>query len=178
MIPYKETKPMNIKPNQKENKRAFFDVENAEYNDVEVIELLCLDKFEVERDGDKLVLTRIKPQYPKTYEECVRALQLTNFELPTEIGYKGILLHRFQQLLICRDAYWKIASKQIGLDKPWKPDWKSFYSMKHCIGTDKVIVGRCNRTTGNKILAFPTEEMRDAFYDNFKELIEQCKELL
>ena len=27
-------------------------------------------------------------------------------------------------------------------------------------------------------LAFPTEEMRDAFYENFKELIEECKELL
>ena len=26
--------------------------------------------------------------------------------------------------------------------------------------------------------AFPTEEMRDAFYENFKDLIEQCKELL
>ena len=30
----------------------------------------------------------------------------------------------------------------------------------------------------NKILVFPTIEMRDAFYDNFKELIENCKELL
>jgi hypothetical protein len=29
-----------------------------------------------------------------------------------------------------------------------------------------------------KILAFPTEEMRDTFYENFKDLIEQCKELL
>jgi hypothetical protein len=28
------------------------------------------------------------------------------------------------------------------------------------------------------ILAFPTEEMRDAFYENFKYLIEECKELL
>ena len=31
---------------------------------------------------------------------------------------------------------------------------------------------------GNKILAFPTAEMRDAFFEDFKELIEQCKELL
>ena len=30
----------------------------------------------------------------------------------------------------------------------------------------------------NIILTFPTEEMRDTFYENFKELIEQCKELL
>ena len=30
----------------------------------------------------------------------------------------------------------------------------------------------------NTVLAFPTKEMRDAFYENFKDLIEQCKELL
>ena len=28
------------------------------------------------------------------------------------------------------------------------------------------------------ILSFPTEEMRDAFYENFKEQIEVCKEFL
>ena len=31
---------------------------------------------------------------------------------------------------------------------------------------------------GSTILEFPTEEMRDAFYENFKELINECKELL
>ena len=30
----------------------------------------------------------------------------------------------------------------------------------------------------NHILSFPTEEMRDAFYENFKDLIELCKEFL
>ena len=30
----------------------------------------------------------------------------------------------------------------------------------------------------NMILIFPTEEMRDAFHENFKELIESVKELL
>lgn len=30
----------------------------------------------------------------------------------------------------------------------------------------------------NKILIFPAEEMRDAFYKNFKSEIKRCKELL
>jgi hypothetical protein len=30
----------------------------------------------------------------------------------------------------------------------------------------------------NRILVFPTEEMRDAFYENFKDLIEKCKKFL
>jgi hypothetical protein len=30
----------------------------------------------------------------------------------------------------------------------------------------------------NYLLDFPTEEIRDTFYENFKDLIEACKELL
>ena len=33
-------------------------------------------------------------------------------------------------------------------------------------------------SSDNCILIFPTEEIRDAFYENFKNEIEQCKELL
>ena len=65
----------------------------------------------------------------------------------------------------------------MGLGKPWEPDW-SIYEHKLCLGTDKdKVIEECV-TTGNRILAFPTEEMRDAFYENFNNLIEYCKELL
>lgn len=33
-------------------------------------------------------------------------------------------------------------------------------------------------TAFNKILIFPTEEIRDIFYENFQDKIEECKELL
>lgn len=49
-------------------------------------------------------------------------------------------------------------------------------------------INTCNKKASNartrnfcvfiKALAFPTAEMRDTFYENFKDLIEQCKELL
>ena len=44
----------------------------------------------------------------------------------------------------------------------------------------KVIWNRpeCEGVTGSRVLAFPTAEMRDAFYANFKKEIEICKELL
>ena len=34
------------------------------------------------------------------------------------------------------------------------------------------------RHPDNHILIFPTPEMRNAFYENFNDLIEECKELL
>ena len=55
---------------------------------------------------------------------------------------------------------------------------------KRCNTTKQTIFKYENEITlsdnnwSNRILAFPTIEMRDAFHDNFKDLIEQCKELL
>jgi hypothetical protein len=63
------------------------------------------------------------------------------------------------------------------LGKPWEPDWNE--------ETDKfTISNKCNKIYLNytawyaEVLSFPTAEMRDTFYENFKDLIEQCKELL
>ena len=38
---------------------------------------------------------------------------------------------------------------------------------------------QCDKETIIRVLsAFPTAEMRDAFYESFKDLIEKCKKLL
>lgn len=110
------------------------------------------------------------PQYPKTYEECCEVLKtpIDNF-ISRSAGYKAGLLSTFQRLLICRDAYWKIAGD-------WEPCFGEafIYAIGTCYGTvEKRMV-----TGGSGILLFPTEEMRDAFYENFKDIIKQCKELL
>lgn len=134
----------------------------------------------VDDDKQQVVFTKIGHHYPRTYEECCDVLKIPNNEryiyIDVPLSYNKVL-KTFTQLLICRDAYWKIAGEQMGLDKPWKPYW-TIYKHKFCLGTDKdKVIEECV-TTGNRILAFPTTEMRDVFYENFKELINQCKELL
>jgi hypothetical protein len=42
-------------------------------------------------------------------------------------------LEAFRKLLICRDAYWKIAGEQLELDKPWEPDWSTESEVKYVI---------------------------------------------
>ena len=121
-----------------------------------------------------------KPQYPKTYEECYDILGLLK---PSDddsniFGYNTPLLSKFQKLLICRDAYWKIAGEQMGLDKPWKPDWDNENEFKYSLYYFRNRIVYDYSLFSPTILAFPTEEMRDAFYENFKDLIESCKELL
>lgn len=131
-----------------------------------------------------------QPKYPKTYEECCMIIGFSSNTLKWDNPFcinrdthpyiKNLdnLIENFYKLLICRDAYWKIAGEQMGLDKPWEPDWRNSNEDKYCI---EYSYGRINSVTTNiynYILAFPTAEMRDAFYENFKVLIEQCKELL
>lgn len=139
----------------------------------------------------KIILEKKKKEvtYPKTYAECCKILGFINVDLCFNADYRSFdaskeqwkrlgLMNQFYQLLICRDAYWKIAGEEIGLGKPWEPDWLDDDTKKYVITSTKVFGTFGGLGYINYILTFPTEEMRDAFYENFKELIEQCKELL
>ena len=120
-------------------------------------------------ENKQVIFTKIKPHYPKTYEECCEVLSYEP-DRQTVTGYDAELIENLQTLKLCRDAYWKIAGD-------WKPEFR-FGKKKYCIMTkdNKVIKATVEET--NRILVFSTEEMRDAFYEGFKDLIEQCKELL
>ena len=130
-------------------------------------------------NATKIVLEKKKKEYPKTYEECCKVIGIDstiNHTIGTHFRYRYTIEH-FIKLLICRDAYWKIAGEEMGLGKPWEPDWLDD-NLKPCIGTASNEIIKCTSYSDNTILTFPTAEMRDAFYENFKELIETVKELL
>ena len=139
-----------------------------------------------------------QPKYPKTYEECCEILMdKTNFQdfslvlakLSTNINEENsispepphiTLINNFYKLLICRDAYWKIAGEQMGLGKPWDAtygcgEWGYWFG--YSIIENEIYL-QDSRILVNHTLVFPTKEMRDTFYDNFKDLIEECKEFL
>jgi hypothetical protein len=127
-------------------------------------------------DGRTFVQKK-KQQYPKTF------IEVLNFWHPDrqieddyQIYYKKDLIEKFQNLLYARDAYWKIAGEEMGLCEPWKQD---YYDRCFIIANNNGNIHTYEyHGNNNVILAFPTEEMRDAFYENFKDLIENCKELL
>jgi hypothetical protein len=139
------------------------------------LEVLVNDRFELKEDNGKFYIIKKQPQYPKTYEECAQIL-LERASIRNDIGHKGDLLIALQRLLVCRDAYWKIAGEQMGLGKPWEQDYDD-----RCFiiaNNDGNIHTYEYHGSNNVVLAFPTAEIRDAFYENFKDLIESCKELL
>ena len=127
-------------------------------------------------------LVKKQPQYPKTYEECCEVLGSDPSRIIVLSNRKDIIheenkhcyeMYNLYQLLICRDAYWKIAGD-------WKEKRKE-KAMHYVICSTllgEVVKNTMPNCIANYLLDFPTAEMRDAFYENFKELIEQCKELL
>ena len=131
----------------------------------------------IDDDNQQVVFEKIGYQYPKTYEECCEVLNLGEDGNLYTKGHQASLIQDFHKLFICRAAYWKIAGEEMGLGKPWQPDWNNV-SDKHCIYfvSGEIWLTECQ--TRQCTLAFPTAEMRDAFYENFKELIDKCKELL
>lgn len=139
-------------------------------------------------NATKIVLEKKKREYPKSLSECLKVLGYEEDALLIHqclYSYNVNLLAYFQKLLICRDAYWKIAGEEMGLRKSWEPDWKNSEEKRYCIVNIEGSINLPETTltkwilkVTNKILVFPTEEMRDAFYDNFKSEIECCKELL
>ena len=159
---------------------------DSNYSDkVEVL----LNNYEyIEEDG-KAFFVKKKKEYPKTYEECCKVFGLKHHlslgwnsydvysgiisSLPKRIEDIAKKLESLSKLLICRDAYWELYGDEMGLGKPWEPDWNDEKQDKYGFH-DEVKYTIIN----SALFVFPTEEMRDAFKDNFKKEIEMCKELL
>ena len=129
-------------------------------------------------NATKIVLEKKKKEYPKTFLECCDVLNIEKLIERGVKGYKAELFDTLQKLYICRDAYWKIYGDEMGLGKPWEPDWKDGDTHKLNIHVIKDEI-RCGvGLVKSDLLSFPTEEMRDAFKENFDKDIEICKELL
>lgn len=137
------------------------------------LEYKIVDGYDVDKiENGNIILKPIKPKYPTTYDECCDILNANEF-----VEYE--LMTNFPKLINARNAYWKIAGEQMGLDKSWESPLPSLFETVHCIRRkNNEIIKGSYRGGKSEILEFPTEEMRDAFYENFKDLIEQCKELL
>ena len=146
-------------------------------------------------DNGNIVLKEKKKELPKTWLECLRTVNETEYindcsetekhDKVEDMERDGVLLGNRDrnllplglatpmlalcQLLVCRNAWWK----QLG----WKPDWKGEED-KYCIYNTEGNIESLVFNFNNRILAFPDMETANKFYEAFKDLIEEAKELL
>ena len=139
----------------------------------EVKKLTIPEDYEFDRVEDgKVILKKKEAELPKTWDECTKGLGMSyypaiNWHVPNE---NENALRALCNLLICRNAWWK----RLG----WKPDWSNNDKKKYCIYTSGGVTGTDFFYDMNKILAFPTKDICDQFYEAFCGLIKEAKELL
>ena len=173
----KETKHKTIKFNYMKSERKKLTIpEGWEF-----------DKLE----NGEIILKTKEPTLPNTWEDCMRVIEDVEYYDTELITYKvSDLLKEMEldeqnfnslprgmgkpilalcQLLICRNAWWKV------LD--WKPDWNDD-SYKYIIDFTSDNINIDSYHSISRILSFPTEKVRDKFLETFKDLIEEAKDLL
>ncbi len=107
--------------------------------------------------------------YPKDYDECCNVLD-------DDDKMSLWMMNELRKLVNARNAYWKLYGKENGLGGSWKPDWDDGCYVIFTNGDG--LIKRDVQFGLNAILAFPTAELRDMFYERFKSEIEYCKEFL
>ena len=143
----------------------------------EKVELILGGKYEVQIEDGRTFIVKKKDEpmvYPQSFEECCDILQINQTHSLFSIfgnEYKKNSLVALQRLLVRLHAYWHLAEN-------WKPDWTDENSTKWviCRKGNKIVTDIAFKNY--KLLAFPTEEMRNVFLDNFKFLIEECMDLI
>lgn len=144
------------------------------------VELEVDPEFEIKEEDGKWFAVKRRSRYPQSYEECRDLIEGCHDELfcadLVATGYLSKLMERFARLIMCRNAYWLTAGREMGLEGMWEPDWSDCRKFAIVVEGNEILTDVCLRR--NRILVFPTEEMRDEFLKVFGKDIEECKEFL
>lgn len=129
------------------------------------VELVLNKDCEIVNEDGKMFVVRKYKEFPLSIQASLKILNAKHSYCVC--GYNDKIMKAFYKLLVLRDAYIKVAE-----DKA--PIWKSGEDVKYCIKRGKLTTS----VSEPCILAFHSEEVRNLFYENFKGLINECKELL
>ena len=155
---------------------------------METKEMIIPQGWEIDKvDGNKIILKEDKKYLPKTWEECIAKIRdlecidrnscidtatfsddvASNHinDIPIGLGKPMLALC---QLLVCREVY----------RQGWKPNWKDDKEIKYCIERVENWITKETYKITAKVLSFQSAEIRDEFLENFRDLIEEAKELI
>lgn len=149
-------------------------------------EIIIPQGWEIDKvEDNKIILKENNKELPKTWEECIAKIRDLEYidrnciykstftaetasnhinNIPIGLGKPMLALC---QLLVCREVY----------RQGWKPnlyDGKTKWTIE-CIDYS-VLSTTCTHVS--KVLSFQSAEIRDEFLENFRDLIEEAKELI
>lgn len=156
------------------------------FNNMKTKKIIIPKGWEIDKvKNGEIILKESKKELPKTWEGCYKQLGCGEFVdnicdingskliCPTSINRNalpfglGKPVLALCQLLVCRAVY----------RQGWKPDWK-ITNEKYCIIQIEGKITTLNNQVISRVLSFQSEEVRDKFLGNFRDLIEEAKELI
>ena len=161
---------------------------NPKFINMETKEIIIPQGWEIDEvRGNKIILMENKKELPKTWEECIAKIKDLEYidtngdieevdfnvnlvndhinDIPAGLGEPMLAL---MQLLVCREVY----------RQGWKPNWKDDKEIKYCIERVENYITKETYELTATVLAFQSAEIRDEFLENFRDLIEEAKELI
>lgn len=155
---------------------------------METKEIIIPQGWEIDKvDDNKILLKKSKKKLPKTWKECIAKIKDLEYigsngdiyeldfnvdivttqinDIPVGLGKPMLALCK---LLVCREVY----------RQGWKPNWKDDNEIKYCIERVENWITKETYTLTAKVLSFQSAEIRDEFLENFRDLIEEAKELI
>lgn len=146
--------------------------------------------IDTEKSNERqIVLKKIEDNKARSWEEYCKKMEGKDSYYYDEL-FKKIRLARFNsEPLLSEFEDKEEAEAFVALGKlrkfrkdwigEWKPDYKNCSEPKFAISTVENKISKDGENyTVNSSMSFPTEKMRDEFFDTFKDLLEQAKTLL
>lgn len=138
--------------------------------------------------ADNIVLKLVEPSRPKTWKEYCEKMKgkssyvfvdSTNKVCSSRfIGEPFLAQFEDKEDAEAFAAYSKLLKLRKNWIGNWKPKWANDYQKKYIICNYSDIVAKDTMITASHGLSFPTQEMRDEFFDCFKDYLEQAKNLI
>lgn len=126
------------------------------------VELKLDNNFELLIEDNKVFVVRKMHKYPKTVIEA----DLEDYPVDT---ISLMFIQKFRQLIKIRNIYWHLSDD-------WKPsENETVFSI---IRQSNQVVIKDGEYGNTHLLEFPSLEVRDFFYKNFKDLIYECKDFI
>lgn len=156
----------------------------------QTIEIEVPDGYKVEYNKDTQKVEIVRVELPKSWEEYCKQNPIVDWEYfinerseideirkreknpetdKSTIQTKDMAeaFIALMQLVQLRDCY----------RQGWTPNWSQPYK-RYCIYCEYNRVFPFDNTFNSRVLSFQSKEIRDEFLKNFKDLIEQAKELI
>lgn len=155
------------------SERKTIDLNNYDLEDK--VELILGNNHEIKIENGRTYIIHKNQNYPKTFIECCKVLDINPDDIKIDLPepYKSLMIP-LTKLLICRNAYWKLANN-------WEPKYNGCAYV--ITNNESNILYRYNSIyLFDHLLAFPTARMADKFLnyfgDNGDKLINSCKKFL